>query len=85
MPARTLNDFFAGFFYGQTEEGLEVDMRITLLNDRRKSNRRLSPRRKTNIETTKTEGGGDSGQKVTVRYEPASKRKEESAFSWFLR
>ena len=21
MPARTLNDFFAGYFYGQTKEG----------------------------------------------------------------
>ena len=51
MPARTLIDFFAGFFYAQTEEGLKVDMRITVQNDLRKSNRRQSPRRKGNVET----------------------------------
>jgi hypothetical protein len=53
---------------------LEVDMRITLLNDWR---------RETNIKTTRTGGAGGSGQKVTVRYEPAPQRKETSAFSWF--
>ncbi len=29
MPARTLNDFFAGFFYRHTKECLKVDMRMT--------------------------------------------------------
>ena len=77
MPARTLNDFLAGFFYGQAKKYLEVDMRITLLNDWRKSNRRLSPRRKSNIETPRIGGEGGSGQKVTVRYEPAPSRKGE--------
>jgi hypothetical protein len=56
MPARTLNDFFAGFFYGQTKEDLEVHMAITLQNDRRESNRRQNHRRKGNIETIKLEG-----------------------------
>ena len=56
MPARTLNDFFAGFFYAQTEEGLEVHMRITVQNDLRKSNRRQTPRRKGNVETTRIAG-----------------------------
>jgi len=30
MPARTLNDFFAGFFYGQIRVDLEVKMAIPL-------------------------------------------------------
>ena len=30
MPARTLNDFFAGFFYGRIRVDLEVNVIITL-------------------------------------------------------
>jgi hypothetical protein len=30
MPARTLNDFFAGFFYGQIRVDLEVKMVVPL-------------------------------------------------------
>jgi hypothetical protein len=30
MPAKTLNDFFAGFFYGQTRVELEVKIAIPL-------------------------------------------------------
>jgi len=30
MPARTLDDFFAGFFYGQIGADLEVKMAIPL-------------------------------------------------------
>ena len=30
MPARTLNDFFAGFFYGQIKIDIEVNMTILL-------------------------------------------------------
>jgi hypothetical protein len=83
MPARTLNDFFAGFFYGRTKEDLEVPMAITLQNDRRKSNRRQNHRTKGNIETIKIGGRGDKGHEVTVRYETAPQRKEKSTFSWF--
>jgi len=36
MPARTLNDFFAGIFYGQAKEGLEPDRAIKAQNDTRK-------------------------------------------------
>jgi hypothetical protein len=61
MPARTLNDFFAGFFYGQTREDLEVDTAITVQDERRKNNRRQSHRRKGNIETIKIGGEGDKG------------------------
>jgi len=38
MPARTLNDFFAGFFYGQIRVELEVRMAISLQKDRGKVN-----------------------------------------------
>ena len=82
MPARTLNDFFAGFFYGQTEEGLEVDMRITVQNDRRKTGGRQSPSRKDNVRTAKITGDRDNGQEVTVRCETVLERKERSTFSW---
>jgi len=40
MPARTLNDFFAGFFYGRTGEDLEIVMEISPENDQGRSNRR---------------------------------------------
>jgi len=30
MPARTLNDFFAGFFYGRIKANPEIKMVITL-------------------------------------------------------
>ena len=33
MPARTLNDFFAGFFYGRTKKELDVDMAISPENE----------------------------------------------------
>jgi hypothetical protein len=83
MPARTLYDFLAGFFYGQAREQLDVDMRIAVENDPRRSQGRQSHRRNTNVETTKNGGEGYKGQEVTVRYETAPQRKEKSAFSWF--
>jgi hypothetical protein len=52
-------------------------------NDRRKSNRRPSHRRKGNIETIKIGGEGDKGQEVTVRYKTAPGRKEKPTFSCF--
>ena len=85
MPARTLNDFFAGFFYGRTREDLGVDMAISLQNDRRKSNsnRRQRHRTKGNMEPIKIGGEVDKGQEVTVHYGTAPQRKEKSTFSWF--
>ena len=82
MPARTLNDFFAGFFYVQTEEGWEVDMRITVQNGWRKTGGRQSPSRGDNVKTAKITGDRDNGQGVTVRSETILERKEGSAFSW---
>ncbi len=82
MPARTLNDFLVGFFCAKPNK-MEVDMKIALQNERRKSDTKQSPRRRTSIETTRIEGEGDSGQEVTVRYGTAPQRKRKSTFSWF--
>ncbi len=57
-------------------------MRITLQNERRKSNTKQSPRRETSIETTRIGGERDSGQEVTVRYGTVPQGKK-STFSWF--
>jgi hypothetical protein len=81
MPARTLNDFFAGFFYGQIEADLEGRMADTRQNDRRKGVRRQSSRRKTDIKAIKIEGKGDKEQEVTVRHEAVPKKKARSVLS----
>jgi hypothetical protein len=52
-------------------------------NDRRRSNRRQSHRRKTNVKPIKIGGEVDKGQQVTVHYGAAPQRKEKSTFSWF--
>jgi hypothetical protein len=83
MPARTLNDFFAGFFYGQSKEDLEVKMEVAGQNDWRKSDKRQSHRRKGNIGIMKIGEEGDRGQEITVRYKTVPRRKDESTFSWF--
>ena len=82
MPARTLNDFFAGFFYGQIETGLEAKMENTRQNDRRKGIRREVSRRKGEITTIEVEGKEDKEQEVTVRHETAPQTKEKSTWSW---
>ena len=56
MPARTLNDFFAGFFYGQIKVDLEVKKANTRQNDLRKGIRREGSRRKGDVRTIKIEG-----------------------------
>jgi hypothetical protein len=82
MPARTLNDFFAGFFYSQIKPDLEVRMANTRQNDRRKGIRRESSRRKTDIKTIKIEGKEDKEQEVTVRPETALQKKAGSVWRW---
>ncbi len=82
MPARTLNDFFAGFFYGQIEADLEVRMANTRQNDRRKGIGRESGRRKTDIKTIKIEEKEDKEQEVTVHPETALRKKAGSAWAW---
>jgi hypothetical protein len=81
MPARTLNDFFAGFFYDQIKADLEGRMANTGQNDRRKGVRRQGSRRKTDIRTIKIEGKEDKEQEVTVRHEAVPKKKAGSVWS----
>ena len=82
MPARTLNDFFAGFFYSQIKADLEVRVANTRQNDQRKGNRRESSRKKTDIKTIKIEGKEDEEDEVTVRPETALQKKVGSVWSW---
>ena len=58
-------------------------MAISPEDDRKRSNRRQSHRRKGNMGPIRIGGDVDKGQEVTVRYGTAPKRKEKSTFSWF--
>ena len=60
-----------------------VDLAISLENDRGRSNRRQSHRRKGNLQPIIIGGDVDKGQEVTVHYGSASQRKEKFTFSWF--
>ena len=80
MPARTLNDFLAGFFYGQIKADLEGRMANTGQNDRRKGVRRQGSRRETDIKTIEIEGKEDKGQEVTVV--TGAENKAGSVWSW---
>jgi hypothetical protein len=57
MPARTLNDFFAGFFYGQIRVNLEVNIAIPLQKDQGK------------VREIKVEGEREKEKEVIVRHE----------------
>ena len=81
MPARTLNDFFAGFFCGQRVASLEVKMAMTRQSDRRKGDRRQGTRRKGDVRIIKIKGEGDKGQEVTVRHLGVSQEKDSSVWS----
>jgi hypothetical protein len=73
MPARTLNDFLAGFFYGQIGLGLEVKMAIPL----QKVQGRLNQ--------IKVEGGCEKEKEVMVHHEIGSlkwKTWNDEDFSW---
>ena len=60
MPARTLNDFFAGFFYGQIRVDLEVKMAIPL------------PKSQKQAKEIKVEGEWEKEKEVVVRHEIVS-------------
>jgi len=60
MPARTLNDFFAGFFYGQIGLELEVKMAISLQKIQGKVNQ------------IKVEGECEKEKEVIVHHEMGS-------------
>jgi hypothetical protein len=55
MPARTLNDFFAGFFYGPIGVDLEIKMAISLQKGQGK--------------VKQIKGDGDEEKEVTVCHE----------------
>ena len=59
MPARSVNDFFAGIFYAQREVGFRVKMTI----------KGASASRKSDIKIVKIEEGRDKEQEITVRRE----------------
>ena len=80
MPARTLNDFFAGFFHGQCRVDLEVKMAMTGQNDRRKGNRRQGARRTGEVKVIRIEG--EREQAVAVRHEPVPEGKKRSIWTW---
>jgi hypothetical protein len=58
MPARTLNDFLAGFFITEIRVGLEVKMTIAL--------RKSQGNGFGDAETIKVEGRRDNGKEVRV-------------------
>jgi hypothetical protein len=60
MPARTLNDFFAGFFYGQIRVDLEVKMAIPLQKSQKQ------------VKEIKVEGEWEKEKEVVVRHEIVS-------------
>ena len=62
MPARTLNDFFAGFFYGQIKIDIEVNMTILLQKGQER------------VKEIKVEGEREKEREVIVRSEIVSPR-----------
>jgi hypothetical protein len=58
MPARTLNDFFAGFFY-RMKAGMEVKMATALYEGQTKGG----------VNVIKVEGGREKEKEVIVRHE----------------
>jgi len=64
MPARTLNDFFAGFFYGLIRAHLEVNMAIPLQKGQEK------------VKEMKVESKREKEKEVIVRHEIVSSTME---------
>ncbi len=62
MPARTLNDFFAGFFYGEIRVDSEVNMTIRLLKGQGK------------MKEIKVEGRREKEKEVIVGHEIVSSK-----------
>ena len=58
MPARTLNDFFAGFFCGPIKANTEAKMGVT-----------HEDQGKGDVKIIKVEAQGDRGKEVLVRHE----------------
>ena len=70
MPARTLNDFFAGFFYGEIKADLEVNL-VTLQKGQGTGD----------VKKIKVEG--DKEKEVTVHHENVPpKWKGKQTWNW---
>jgi hypothetical protein len=82
MPARTPNDFLAGFFMA-AEKDVELDMTIIPGNNCRRSNRRQNHRREGNLESIKVGVDLDEAREVIVHYSTAPQRKHKTTFTWF--
>ena len=80
MPARTLNDFFAGFFMANVRT--EAKMATTKRSNRRIGNRRQGHHRTGNIEITKIAWEGDKERLVAVSHGTVPQTKEASIWSW---
>jgi sporulation protein YlmC with PRC-barrel domain len=72
MPARTLNDFFAGFFYGQNKADLEVNMLITKQKGQRKGD----------VKEVQVKGESNQEKEVIVHHEPAPRMRGKSTWNW---
>jgi hypothetical protein len=72
MPARTLNDFFAGFFYNQIKADLEVKMLITKQKGQRKGD----------VKKVRVEGGSNQEKEVIVHHETVPRRRGRSTWNW---
>ncbi len=80
MPARTLNDFFAGFFCHPIKADREVEMAKAKRPE--KNHRRENSRIKGDIKTSKIEGKEDKEQEViVVRHETVPQAKAKSTWS----
>jgi len=80
MPARTLNDFFAGFFVANVRT--EAKMATAKRSDRRIGNRRQGHHRTGNIKITNIAWKGDKEQAVAVGHGTVPQTKEASIWSW---
>ena len=65
MPARTLNDFFAGFFYAGFRARQEVGMVMT-----------YKRQGKGGVKVIKVEGGREKEKEVIVRHEIVSSKRK---------
>jgi hypothetical protein len=72
MPARTLNDFFAGFFYGQNKAALEVNMLITKQKGQRKGD----------VKEVKVKRESNQEKEVIVHHEAVPRKIEKSTWNW---
>lgn len=74
MPARTLNDFFAGFFYAGIRARQEVGMVITCKGQWNGDMKKI-----------KVEGGREKEKEVVIRHEVVSSKWETWNHDNFLR